>query len=152
MRGREPVAWVAPRWRLMHLFYSEGMRSLMGKVLNILSVSKSSKFLIYWQENMHNFILVDDLPFLICFFFFPLPSFFFFLPSLSGHGGEWEHENSHSLCIKTTPHIAVLRVCEPTSSVSVACCILKPPPHKTTHQPQKNTHHLCTSIDVILST
>lgn len=39
----------------------------MGKVLNIWSVSKSSKFLIYCQEKLHTFI--DDLPFLSPLFF-----------------------------------------------------------------------------------
>lgn len=137
MRGREPVAWVAPRWRLMHPFYSEGMRFLMGKVLNILSVSKSSKFLIYWQENMHNFILVDDLPFLICFFFFS-PPLFFFLSSLSQWSRGWVrtwkqpqsmHKNYPSHCSFESLWTHLFCQC--------GVLYFEPPPHKTTHQPQK---------------
>lgn len=108
---------------------------------------------IFWYtDRKTDFTQVYDLPFIFCFF---LLFFFPFLSSLSGHGGEWEHENSHSLCIKlsvapplVSPSRRCRRACEfsasffATCSATELCCqcdvlYFDPIWKQPTHQPQK---------------
>lgn len=147
--------------RLLVLF--RGNEVPNGKGLKYLEcVSKSASLTlcikssdIYWQENIQHFYPRSAIHSL----FFPsISSFSFFSQWSRGWVRTWKQPQSmhKTITLLFHPHIAVLRACEFSPSISQPelCCqcdvlYFDPKQKQPTHQPRKT--HLCTSIDVILA-